>query len=270
MREYKPTQHDLEGFDSMPRCISRNPDVSISARLLFLYINSFAGATKGCLVSNARLAAYLGINPRQVQRLLSELKSKGLISEHPSNSPTGRRLVVLVKAEKTKNTRKISTHDTNVMPPTTCMSSPHDIQVTQDIDRDIERRVPPISPKLEDGGFALFKEVWAVSSRTGEQKMAFMQFKKALKRGCSSKAIKEGLAKQKAFDDAQKCPISKRKSISIFIRDDLFLKAPCESSYQSNQRVEEVEQRWLQDKARLNAIPPDLKAAMLGLVQKAN
>ena len=133
--------------------------------------------------------------------------------------------------------------------------------------RDI-KEIPPKSPTGEWGVDSFKKEIWELSNKTGEEALAHFQYKKALERGFLPQQIREGLVKQKAFDDKNRCPVNCRKSVSIFLRDDLFLKAPIENGYQSNQRVAKREAAWQEEKQKLNQVPTMLNDLTKDLVQK--
>lgn len=206
--------HDDEkyqsGLDGAPRVILRNNQLSPQARLVYSYINSFAmSAKQGCFVSNARFAYYVGCCRRTVQRYIRELEAAGLIESHPLKN--GNRQIVITGHLVIGNEQ---THDTDVIPPMTPVSRPHDMGVTLGMDKGIELRnnkaptgaVCEVDPKQEEI-FKRFYDAYDRDRRSGNTKT---DIRRAL-----NKVLAEGVDPEKIFATIER----KKKRLEAYRRD---------------------------------------------------
>jgi hypothetical protein len=159
MNEGALTGKDIEGSDSAPRLVMRDGTLSMGARMTFLFLNSFDWAIRGCLISNGRLARYLGCKRRAVQNYLKELRKRNLIRDERSDTPTHRKITILVNDPKNKNRKEMSyakaciTPSNEIHPLTQENASYYAQFCTQGIGREIEKDIKKgnsITPQLRN------------------------------------------------------------------------------------------------------------------------
>lgn len=74
----------------IPASIFQTPTISITAKVVYGVLESLDNEG-GCFASNAYLSKHLGLEVRQVQTLLADLETAGLIKR--SEDPNGRRII---------------------------------------------------------------------------------------------------------------------------------------------------------------------------------
>lgn len=200
--------HDLVGFDAGYRWVVRNPYISTSARLLYVILCSFASGRLGCVVSNERLARYLGCKRRSVQALIRELTDKQAIVSILSSEGTRRK--ILINAEVSIIGKSGADAD-KCTPPVQNSASPHAVKCTQDIEKEIEKGIN--TRKSEDSNdneeieiqFRRFYESYDPKARYGDKKQDIRkQWEKTLAEGHSPEEIIGAVERKKARLEAFK------------------------------------------------------------------
>mgnify|MGYP001328576930 CR=1 FL=1 len=190
---HTPNDRDQTGFDAGHRSVLRNSRISAKARLAFVFINSYATtARQGCFLGNARLASYIGCSRRTVQRLIRELERVNAIEVvlldygHRQIRVTGH---VIIGNE--------AGHDTDVIPPETLPTRPHDTDVTIGMDEGIDLRnknkAAPAAggeKNSDDEVFARFYDAYETKARYGNRKESIRkEWEKALAAGADPQQI---------------------------------------------------------------------------------
>ena len=226
---------DLKGFDSAHRAVVRNGTISPAARLLFVILNSFDGARHGCVVSNARLALYMGCSKRSIQFYLKELRDQKLIFYRDSDTPTHRKVEVLVRNPKTPKIpmkSASSPREASFATPVNNASPPHEASFTQDIeigiDKELERELEPSpstapkgcsGPSGHTGSLSSFaaKQGTQAATATQDNDSQFNRFWQAYPKKYSERpedvsAIFQQAAREEGFDfDAMIGAIERKK-----------------------------------------------------------
>jgi len=76
---FNPYKRLLGAF--IPNAILRNPDLSFGAKVLYGRLAQFSGDNGRCYPSHSKIAAELGVKPRNVRNLIKELLEYGLLAK---------------------------------------------------------------------------------------------------------------------------------------------------------------------------------------------
>jgi hypothetical protein len=87
----------VKPFGLVSASLMRDPELSISARLLYALLKTYTSDEKVCFPSSALLGKQLGLSRRTIQRLLDELKNRGVVVIYGDYNPETKRRSRLIK-----------------------------------------------------------------------------------------------------------------------------------------------------------------------------
>lgn len=105
-------------YSIIPAKVRYDNDLTPNAKLLYSEITALCNNLGYCWASNSYFSELYGVSDRTIQRILNQLENKKYINIKINDF--NKRLIYI----------DFTTHDKNVIPPTTKMSHPHDKNVT--------------------------------------------------------------------------------------------------------------------------------------------
>jgi len=204
--------HDIVGFDSGYRFVVRDSTYSKTARVAYVIISSFASGRLGCIISNERLAKYVGCTKRQLQEKIKELSDRGAISVEISPDRHSRKIKICAEVSITG---KVSEHEENCTPCAKISAPMHAENFTQGMDIGLDLRntnnaptgaVCEVDPKQED----IFKRFYDTYDRDRRKGNTKAEIRKAL-----NKVLAEGVAPEKIYASIEE----KKKRLDAYKRD---------------------------------------------------
>lgn len=114
--------YDLErssgAWGMVPRAVLAHPDLTLSAKVVYATLATYAGPDRSCWPGERRLAEMLDLSHRTVQRAVHDLRAAGLLGYTERRREDG---------SQTSNLYVL--HDTGVVPPRQECRPPHDTAV---------------------------------------------------------------------------------------------------------------------------------------------